>query len=102
MAIKWSPLAVSEAMDKVEAQVGLAESFLQEAHRIAKESQGIPNLPQYMEQRLSNVKMATGGAVERIRDAIDSVRKDLPENELAKDMARASRPSLLDDWSEIK
>jgi len=102
MAIKWSPLAVSEVMDKVEAQVGLAESFLQEAHRLAKESLSIPNLPQYMEGRLSNVKMATGGAVERIRDAIDSVRKDLPENELAKDMARADQPSLLDDWAEIK
>ena len=97
MAIKWSPLAVSEAMDKVEAQVNLAESFLQEAHRLAKESLSIPNLPQYIEGRLVNVKMAAGGAVEKMRDAIDSVRHDLPEKDLAKDKARADQPSLMDD-----
>jgi len=87
-------------MDKVEAQVNLAESFLQEAYRLAKESLSIPNLPQYMESRLSQVKDAAGGAVEKMRDTIDSVRKDLPEKELAKDKARTAhgnQPSLMDD-----
>jgi len=97
MAIKWSPLAVSEAMDQVEAQVGLAESFLQEAHRLAKESLEIPNLPQYMESRLNQVNWAAEGAVERMRDAIAATRRDLPEHELAKDKARVDQPSLMDD-----
>ena len=100
MAIKWSPLAVSEAMDKVEAQVKLAESFIQEAHRLAKESLDIPNLPQYMECRLNQVKWAAGGAVEKMRDTIAATRKDLPEHELAKDKARTAhgnQPSLMDD-----
>jgi len=100
MAIKWSPLAVSEAMDKVEAQVKLAESFIQEAHRLAKESLDIPNLPQYMESRLNQVKWAAGGAVEKMRDTIAATRKDLPEHELAKDKARTAhgnQPSLMDD-----
>jgi len=86
-------------MDRVEAQVNLAESFIQEAHRLAKESLDIPNLPQYMESRLNQVKWATGGAVEKMRGTIAATRKDLPEKELAKDKARAtmgSQPSLLD------
>jgi len=99
MAVKWSPLAVSKAMDKVEAQIRLSESFIQEAHRLAKESLAIPDLPEYMKGRLSNVEMATGGAVDRMRDAIDSVRRDLPEKDLAKEKAKAdqgNQQSLLD------
>ena len=100
MAIKWSPLAVSEAMDRVEAQVGLAESFLQEAHRIAKESLEIPNLPEYMGQYIRNLSDITGGAVGSMREVINKTRSHLSERELAKDKARAkmgSQPSLLDD-----
>ena len=91
MAVKWSPLAVSEVMDKVEAQISLAESFIKEAHSIAKEALAIPDLPEYMKGRLSNVIDATGGAVDRMRDAIDSVRRDLPEKDLAKDKAKADQ-----------
>jgi len=100
MAIKWSPLAVSEVMDKVEAQINLAESFIQEAHSISKTALEIPNLPEYMKGRLDNVKMTTGAAVERMRYAVEAVRKDLPEKDLAKEKARAEgdiQSSLLDD-----
>ena len=100
MAIKWSPLAVSKAMDKVEAQVGLAESFLQEAHRLAKESLDIPGLPGYMEGNLYTVKERAGEAAGRIRDAIAMTRKNLPEKEFAKDKAKdahGKQQSLLDD-----
>ena len=100
MTIKWSALAVSEVMDKVEAQVSLAESFIQEAHSISKTAQTIPNLPEYMKGRLVNVEMATGGAIERMRNAIESVRKDLPEKDLANEKARretGSQQSLMGD-----
>ena len=100
MAIKWSPLAVSEAMDRVEAQVNLAESFLQEAHRIAKESLDIPNLPEYMGQYIRNLSDITGGAVGSMREVINKTRSHMPEKELAKDKARSAhgnQQSFLDD-----
>jgi len=53
-----------------------------------------------MKGRLANVEMATGAAVERMRNAIESVRKDLPEKDLANEKARkdmGSQSSLLGD-----
>jgi len=100
MAVKWSALAVSEVMDRVEAQINLAESFIHEAHDISEKASAIPNLPEYMKGRLANVEMATGAAVERMRNAIESVRKDLPEKDLANEKARkdmGSQSSLLGD-----
>jgi len=100
MAVKWSPLAVSEIMDKVEAQINLAESFIEEAHDISEKASAIPNLPEYMKGRLVNVEMSAGAAVERIRNAIESVRKDLPEKDLANEKARretGSQQSLMGD-----
>ena len=99
MAIKWSPLAVTEAMDKVEAQVNLAESFLQEAHRIAKESLDIPNLPEYMGQYIRNLSDITGGAVGSMREVINKTRSHMPEKDLVKEKARAdhgNQQSFLD------
>ena len=45
MAIKWSAVKVSEAMDDVEAQISLAEQFFAEATKKANEARSIPNLP---------------------------------------------------------
>jgi len=100
MAVKWNPLAVSEVMDKVEAQINLAESFIQEAHDISEKALEIPGLPEYMKGRLVNVKMVTGAAVERMRYAIEAVRKDLPEKDLAKEKGRrgqGTQSSLMGD-----
>jgi len=100
MAIKWSALAVSEVMDKVEAQVSLAESFIEEAHRISETALTIPNLPEYMKGRLVSLTCDTEGAIGRIRNAIDSVRKDLPEKDLAREKERrgtGSQQSLMGD-----
>jgi len=47
MAIRWSAVKVSEAMDEVEAQISLADQFFIEARKKANEARKIPNLPQY-------------------------------------------------------
>jgi len=78
MAIKWSAVEVSEAMDEVERQVFLADQFIAEARIKAQEAKDIPNLPQYMNQRVNNL-IGQLERMEYIKSAINSVRKDIPD-----------------------
>lgn len=87
MAIKWSAAKVSEAMDEVEAQVRLAESFFAEALAKAKEARKIPNLPQYLDQRLIGL-ISELERLDRIKDRIQSVRKDIPDGAIEADRER--------------
>jgi len=78
MPIKWSAVRVSEAMDKVEHQVSLAQAFLAEAKAKATEARKIANLPQYLDQRL--IRLITD--IERIdytKAAIKAVRNAIPD-----------------------
>ena len=78
MPIKWSAVAVSEAMDEVEQQVNLADQFLAEAKAKAEEARSIARLPQYIDQRLVGLI----GDIERIdsvKSRINSVRHDIPD-----------------------
>lgn len=87
MAIRWSAVKVSEAMDEVEAQVRLAESFFAEALAKAKEARKIPNLPQYLDHRLIGL-ISEIERLDRIKDRIQSVRKDIPEGTIEADRER--------------
>ena len=78
MPIKWSSVKVNEAMDEVERQIDLADSFLAEARASAEAARRIADLPQYIDQRLIRLI----GDIERInnvRNAIDAVRKSIPD-----------------------
>ena len=78
MPIKWSAVAVSEAMDEVEQQVILADQFLAEAKAKAEKVRSIAHLPQYIDQRLVGLI----GDIERIdyvKKRIESVREDIPD-----------------------
>jgi len=77
MPIKWSAVKVSEAVDKVEQQVLLADQFITEAKAKAKEAKKIDNLPQYMEQRLNSL-IDQLNRMENIQRAIESIRQDIP------------------------
>ena len=78
MPIKWSATKVSEAMDEVEAQVLLGNQFIAEAKAKAQEAKKIANLPQYVEQRVNRL-IDQLDRLESIKDAIESVRKDIPD-----------------------
>jgi len=78
MAIKWSAVKVSEAMDEVEAQISLADQFFAEAQKKANEARSIPNLAGYMDDRLIGL-LSEIDRIERIKDRIQSVRKAIPE-----------------------
>jgi len=65
-------------MDEVEAQVILADQFITEAKAKAEEAKKIPNLPQYMEQRLNRLIDQLGRMV-YIKGAIEAIRNDIPD-----------------------
>ena len=78
MAIRWSAVKVSETMDEVEAQISLADQFFIEARKKANEARKIPNLPQYIDHRLIGL-ISEIERIDRIKDRIESVRKDIPD-----------------------
>ena len=88
MPIKWSPLKVSQAMDEMEHQVCLAEGFINEAKARAEEARKIPNLPQYMETRLISL-INHIERLNRINYAIEAIRRDIPEQDLAEEQKLA-------------
>ena len=78
MPIKWSAVKVSEAMDEVERQINLAESFLAEAKVKAEASRAIAELPQYLDQRLIRL-VCDIERIDNVRSAIEAVRQSIPD-----------------------
>ena len=77
MPIKWSAIKVNEAMDEVEHQIDLADSFLAEAKAMAETARRIADLPQYIDQRLIRL-IYDIERINNVRNAIDAVRKSIP------------------------
>jgi len=97
MPIRWSAVKVNEAMDEVEAQISLADQFFVEALKKANEARKIPNLPQYIDHRLIGL-ISEIERIDRIKDRIISVRKDIPEGAIEAEQERAkygSQQSLI-------
>ena len=78
MPIKWSALLVSDAMDMVEEFVNQASDPLEQAKIVANEARNIPNLPQYLDQRLMRL-VCDIERIDYIKSAIKAVRNDLPD-----------------------
>ena len=97
MPIKWNALKVSQAMDEVETQLDLAESFLADAEEKARKAKTIPNLPQYLDQRLNRL-IDTIERREVMRHAIEGVLKAIPEGAVEEQREKAkygSQQSLI-------
>ena len=88
MPIKWSAVKVSEAMDEVEQQVQLADQFITEAKTKAREAKKIANLPQYMEHRINRL-IDQLNRMEYIKDAITTIRNDIPDGAIETERKRA-------------
>ena len=78
MPIKWSALLVSDAMDMVEEFVNQAADPLEQAKIVANEARKIPNLPQYLDQRLTRLIISIE-RMDYIKASIKAVREDLPD-----------------------
>jgi len=78
MPIKWSAVKVSEAMDDVERQINLAESFLAEAKVKAEVARTIADLPQYVGQRLIRL-ICDIERIDNVKASIEAVRQSIPD-----------------------
>ncbi len=105
MRIRWDPREVMEAADKLEGHVAKIVKPLQHASAAAQEAKNIPNLPEYVKQRLTalmfDIERVIGG-VERtsyvwkdgqsqsekyitegsLQRGIEALRKTVPEDAL--------------------
>ena len=106
MPIRWSAVLVTEAMDMAEDFIDQAAEPLEQAKLVAVEARKIANLPQYIDQDIarliSEIERAIGRSqwepVGRLRGAIESVRKSIPDGavEAERESARhGSQPALV-------
>ena len=108
MPIKWSGLRVIEAMDMAKEHVSQAIEPLEQALLVAEEAVKIPNLPDYMKDRINRLidelKRMTGGVVygqqmpSRLISVIDSIRDNIPKDALEEEKAReraGTQPALV-------
>jgi hypothetical protein len=103
MPIKWSPLKVSEAMDRVESHINLAIEPLEQARVAAQEALKIPNLPQYVTQHINriigDIDQTIGGgqwnSKGRLKAGIQSVRDSLPKDAIEEEKKRHESGSQL-------
>ncbi len=87
MPIKWSAIKVSEAMDDVERQINLAESFLAEAKVKAEAARTIANLPQYVDQRLVRLTYDIQ-RIDNVKSSIEAVLKSIPDGAIEAELER--------------
>jgi len=78
MPIKWSAVKVDEAMNDVERQINLAESFLAEAKVKTEAAKAIADLPQYVDQRLIRL-ICDIERINNVRSSIETVLKSIPD-----------------------
>ena len=97
MPIKWSALRVIEAADMLEKHVNAAVEPLECAREVAKATLEIPQLPQYVEQRinglLGEIERAIGGShpepVGRLKARLQSIRDSVPKDTLEEERKSA-------------
>ena len=92
MPIKWSAVKVNEAMDDVERQINLAESFLAEAKVKAEAVRNIAGLPQYVDQRLIRL-ICDIERIDNVRSSIEAVRKSIPDGAIEAERERLKNDS---------
>ena len=92
MPIKWSAVKVDAAMDAVEHQLDLAASFLNEAKAQVAAARNIPDLPQYLDQRIFRVVLEIE-RLDMIRSAIAGVRREIPEGAIEEELRRTRHGS---------
>jgi paraquat-inducible protein B len=94
MPIKWSALQVNQAMDEVELQLKSAQPFIDEVMSIVNRAKQLPNLPQYMTERLVALEVNLDRFY-RINIYIKNVRNAIPKDDLEAEQKNGVQGSQL-------
>jgi len=81
-------------MDRVEALLEQARPILKQAGEACNEAAQIPDLPQYMQERLVQLNYMITNAIRRPVDSVASVRRDIPASALAAEQERGKQNTL--------
>ena len=98
MPIKWSGLKIIEAMEMAEEFINQAIEPMEQALLVAEEAARIPNLPDYMKDRINRLidelKRATGGTMygqqmqSKLLASVGAIRDAIPKEAVEKEMTR--------------
>jgi len=96
MSVRWSPLKVSEAVDRVEAHLKAARKPLVRAQEEALTTLDIPELPDYMKWEIRSLADRVRGSLSAISYDIERIRRDLPKDQLTREKQdQVERPTLV-------
>ena len=97
MPVRWSPLAVNDAMNQVDQEVSKIVMPLQRAREIALEAGKLPQLPEYLKWKISRLAESLEGAHSALDYRVRSIRDELPHDQLAAERQhRDTHPPLIE------
>jgi hypothetical protein len=79
MPIKWSAVQVEQAMNEVETRVDEAQLFLEQAIVAVQKARRIPDLPAYVDHRLTRLEADIRDRYARLKADVESVRDAIPD-----------------------
>lgn len=91
MPIAWKTLPLLEHLERIERRLDEMQPFVVEALGEVRLAKQRPNLPDYLTQKLSYLEEELAGTLDRLRNRVQSVRKAIPENAIARER---NQPSL--------
>jgi hypothetical protein len=100
MRIRWSPVKVMEATEKIEGHINQIIKPLERARKAARDAKEISNLPEYMKWRLDTflgeIDRVIGGAYYNpdgvLKSKVEGIRNTVPQDALEEERnAIASR-----------
>jgi len=93
VAIKWSAIKVTEAMDDVELQLSCAQPFIDQALAKVQEARRIPNLAGYMDDRLARVEWDIKEKFGRIKAGVEALRQAIPRGAIQAELEASKHGS---------
>jgi hypothetical protein len=88
MPIKWSAVQVDQAMSEVEARLDEAQLFLEQAIVAVQKARRIPDLPSYVDHRLSRLEADIRDRYARLKADVQSIRENIPDGAIEAEQAR--------------
>ncbi len=97
MTVRWSPLAVSDFADHIDAEIERLIPPLEAAKTLTIDARQLPNLPGYMDQQLHQLYDDLNATLARLTWKLRRVREVLPQADLNKEKHRLALNRRLEE-----